>query len=231
LKDHMSRANTDEELLDLAYESSSVKFYEIADVSSIEFEEAMTIYVESFPENERRPVATIKMMLISRKSHLITGRMENETVFMALLYPLKGTSFLLGDYLATAKRYRGRGIGKMFLRSIFDVLDDIQFKYFLIQVDNPYLNRDEMKIKILEFYKKLGAKELKGIRYILPPLQGTAPTELILMVLSTVNDDYLTGESVRQIIIQMFGELYDRHEGDEFLTSILGGTPDRVWLE
>ena len=91
----MSRPNADEELLDLAYQCPSVNFYEIADVSFIEFEEAMEIYVESFPENERRPVAIIKEMLKSDESRLIVGERENEIVFMALLYLLKGTPFLL----------------------------------------------------------------------------------------------------------------------------------------
>lgn len=207
----------------------AVKFIEITDAYSVEFEDAMRIYIASFPENERRPVAVIKAMLNSGKSRLIIGSIENKVVFMALLYPLKGTSFLLGDYLATAEEYRGRGIGSGFLRSIFDIMGDMQFKYFLVQVENPYLDQDEMKMRRMKFYKRLGMRKLKSIRFILPPLQGTKPTELILMILST--EDHLAGDVIRSIIIEMFKELYDRHEGDEFLVSILEGMPDRIWLD
>ncbi len=228
-----SRADDAQESRDLIWEPHLVKFNEVDDVSSIEFEDAMGIYIASFPVNERRPVAAIKAMLDSGRSRLIVGRLGNEVAlaFMALLYPLTGTPFLLGDYLATAEGYRNKGIGKAFLRNIFNLIGDMQFKYFIVQVENPYIDHDEMRLRRMKFYKELGMKELKGIRYILPPLQGTKPTELMLMVLSTENEDCLAGEILRVMIIQMFEELYDRHEGDEFLTLILEGIPDQVWLD
>lgn len=228
-----SRADDAHESRDLIGESHLVKFDEVDDASSVEFDEAMKIYIAAFPDNERRPVAVVKAMLNSGRSRLIVGRVGNESAlaFMALLYPLTGTPFLLGDYLATAEGYRNKGIGKAFLGNIFDLIGDMRFKYFLVQVENPYIDHDEMKMRRTKFYKGLGMKELKGIRYILPPLQGTTPIELILMVLSTEDEDCLAGEILKAMIIQMFEELYDRHEGDEFLTLILGGIPDRVWLE
>jgi len=35
---------------------------------------------------------------------------------MALLYPLKSTDFILLDYIATHKGFRGKGIGEAFIR-------------------------------------------------------------------------------------------------------------------
>lgn len=208
-----------------------VRFKEVKDVQSQEFRDAMGIYSASFPDNERRPVASIKEMLNCDRITLITGRLESETVFMALLYPLKGTSFLLGDYLATAERHRGKGIGRAFLRSIFDSMKGMQLNYFLIQIENPHLDRDETKMRRLKFYRGLGMKRLLGVRYILPPLQGTKPTELVLMAFSREDDDRLAAETVRRVVVQMFDELYGRHEGDEFLASILGSMPDLIMLD
>lgn len=227
----MSRPNADEELPDLAYKCPSVNFYEIADVSSIEFEEAMKIYVESFPENERRPVATIKEMLKSGESRLIVGERENEIVFMALLYPLKGTPFLLGDYLATAKDFRSTGIGRAFLRYILDKMKDLQCNFFLIEIENPYLNEDETKMRRLKFYKRLGMKELMGVKYFLPPFEGIEPIEMILLVFSVENCNGLAGETVKGLVIHMFGELYDRYGNDDLLMSTLRSVPDLVRLD
>jgi GNAT superfamily N-acetyltransferase len=227
----MSRPNADEELLDLAYKCPSVNFCEIADMSSIEFEEAMKIYVESFPENERRPIATIKKMLESGESRLMVGERENEIVFMALLYPLKGTPFLLGDYLATAEDHRSTGIGRAFLRHILDEMKDLQCNFFLIEIENPYLNEDETKMRRLKFYKRLGMKELMDVKYFLPPFQGTEPTEMILLVFSVENCNHLAGETVRELVIHMFGELYERYGNDDLLMSTLRSIPDLVWLD
>ena len=227
----MSRPNVDEELLDLAYKCPSVNFYEIADVSSIEFEEAMKIYVESFPENERRPIATIKEMLKSGKSRLMVGERDKEIVFMALLYPMKGTSFLLWDYLATAEDCRSTGIGRAFLRHILDEMKELQCNFILIEIENPYLNEDETKMRRLKFYKRLGMKELMGVKYFLPPFKGIEPIEMILLVFSVENYNRLAGETVRDLVIHMFGELYDRYENDDLLMSTLRSIPDLVRLD
>jgi len=227
LKDQISRAN--KELLNLAYLCHSANFYRITDASSIEFEEAIRIYVESFPENERRSMAAIKEMIKSDRSHLIVGERENEIVLMSLLYPLKGTSFLLVDYLATAKKYRNAGLGRAFLRYIL-YRDNLRFNFILIEIENPYLDEDETKIKRMKFYKSLGMKELRGVRYLLPPFQGTEPVELILMLFTRKDADHLAGEIVRDLVVQLFGELYDRFDGDEFLTLTLRSIPDSVPL-
>jgi GNAT superfamily N-acetyltransferase len=227
---YMSRANATEDPDDLAYECRSVNFHEITDASSLEFEAAMRIYVESFPENERRPIATIKKMLESGESRLMVGEREKVIIFMALLYPIKGTSFLLGDYLATAESCRSTGIGRAFLMHILDGMRDLQCNFFLIEIENPYLNEDETKMRRLKFYKRLGMKELMSVGYILPPFQGTEPVELILMLFSREDADHLAGEIVRDLVIRLFGELYGRFEGDEFLTLTLKSIPYSVPL-
>jgi GNAT superfamily N-acetyltransferase len=191
----------------------------------------MRIYIESFPENERRLVATIKEMLKSSKSRLMVGEREKEIVFMALLYRIKGTSFLLGDYLATAEDYRSTGIGRAFLRHILDEMKDLQCNLFLIEIENPYLNEDETKMRRLRFYKRLGMKELMGVRYFLPPFEGIEPIEMILLVFSVENCNHLAGETVRDLVIHMFGELYDRHGNDDLLMSTLRSISDLVRLD
>lgn len=79
---------------------------------------------------------------------------EKDVVFMALLSPLKCTSFLIGYYLATDEEYRNRGIGKMFLRYLFTSRENPSFDHFLVEAGNPYLDSDETKLKRLNFYKK-----------------------------------------------------------------------------
>ena len=72
---------------------------------------------------------------------------------------------------------------------------------------------------------------MMGVRYILPPLQGTKTTELVLMVNSREDEDCLDGKMVRNLVILLFGMLYDRHEGDELLMSTLRSIPYLVRLD
>jgi hypothetical protein len=88
-----------------------------------------------------------------------------------------------------------------------------------------------MKNRRLKFYKRLGMKELTGVRYILPPLQGIKTTDLTLMTNPREDELFLEGEMVRNLVVRMFGELYDRYEGDEFLMRTLESIPKLVRLD
>ena len=59
----------------------SIEFCEIKDEFSKEFAEAMRIYLDSFPENERRPVPSLEREICSRKSRLIVGKFEGASGF------------------------------------------------------------------------------------------------------------------------------------------------------
>ncbi len=207
-----------------------VEFIEVKDTSSEEFKAAMDIYVASFPENERRPVVTIGMDIKTGKCRLIVGRMDAKVVFMALIRPIKETPFVRGDYMAIDEEYRSKGIGALFLKDIFAILNDIDFNYFLGEIENPYLDDDEIKGRRIKFYKKIGMKELKDVRYILPPLQGTLPTEMVLMVLCRTEEKCLKGEDVSGILKRIFRDIYSRSEEDEILAKILEGMPDIIDL-
>jgi len=159
---------------------------------------------------------------------LFIGYLEDKVVFMALLYPLKNTDFILLDYMATDKDFRNKKIAGIFIKHI---LNKIPEKYFLLEVEDPrYGTNKEEREKRLNFYKKLGAKELKDIRYILPPLSGNVPTQMILMVLPEYDEEKISGGLVKKLIIQIYKELYNRSVNDEFLNSFINSIKNPVEL-
>jgi GNAT superfamily N-acetyltransferase len=226
----MSEDNEERTAKKALFAHRSIEFCEIKDEFSEEFTEAMRIYLDSFPENERRPVASLEREISSEKSRLVIGKIDGKVAFMSLLHPVKGTSFLLCDYMAIAEGYRNLGIGERFLKNVFSILADIEFSYFLGEVENPYLDKDELKMRRVRFFKRMGMKELKDVRYLLPPLQETHPTEMILMVLCKTEANCLKGEELREILIRIFRNVYGREEDDEILAEILAGVPDKIVL-
>ena len=76
----------------------------------------------------------------------------------------------------------------------------------------------------------MGMKELKDVRYLLPPLQGTLPTEMILMVLSKIDGHFLDRDEVKSMIKQIFKNIYERDEDDEILDLILSDLPEMIRL-
>jgi len=210
-----------------------VEFVEIKDVNHSDFKEAMRIYTESFPPNERHPVDTIKQRLKDDRYRLYIGKLGHKVVFMSLLYPLKNTNFILFDYMATDRHYQNRGVGAEFVKTLIKSLGKNKpNKYLILEVENPnYGDNKEQRRRRLNFYKKLGAKEMKGVRYILPALSGKdSPTEMIIMILPNYNNGKIDGGSVKKLIYQIYKELYNRDKNDGLLNLFINDIEDTIEL-
>lgn len=185
-------------------------FTQITDVNSADFKSAMDIYSDSFPENERHPIDVITNRVALGLNQIYVGRREGETVFMALLWPLKNSQFILLDYMATDAAHRGKNIGSHFLKFMQEKLQSTNH-YFILEVENPASgDNQEDRQKRVSFYKRNGAKELKGVRYVLPPLQGDDPTDMILMIFPFYEDGKIEAQLVKNLITQIYRELYGR---------------------
>jgi GNAT superfamily N-acetyltransferase len=202
----------------------------VTDTTSTQFKAAMEIYCLSFPENERQPVDKIEERVNAGLSDMIVGEKDGKVAFMALLYPLRGTNFILLDYIATAPDYRNQGIGAEFLNNIINS-NKADGKYLILEVDDPRFgdNKDNRQRRV-RFYQRLGAKILKDVKYLLPPFLSDVPTGMILMMLPAPKEMIINGALVINLIRQIYRELYGRAQDDELLRSIIEGVPEEVEL-
>jgi hypothetical protein len=159
-----------------------------------------------------------------------SGKSNNEITFLALLWPLKKTDFILLDYIATKGTHRGKGIASAFLRELHDRLVNTE-KHLILEVENPnFGDQTQEKEKRVTFYKRHGARELKDVRYLLPPLDGKTPTEMILMILPEYRGETISGATVKNVIIQMYRELYNRQGDDALLDTFVHDIGDTIKL-
>jgi GNAT superfamily N-acetyltransferase len=191
-----------------------VEFIQITDIEQAPFKAALDIYECAFPANERHPLEVITARVAAGHNQLYVAHNENEVVFMALLWPLQNTRFILLDYMATSAASRGQNIGSRFLQHL-QAMARKQGKYYIIEAEHPGYgdNKEERQRRII-FYKKNGAKELKNVRYILPALQGDATTEMILMILPAYPGGKIDAITVNNLIRQIYKELYNRDATD-----------------
>lgn len=130
----------------------------------VAFEEIEKIYhrymVYDFPENERKPLASMERMY--QQGEYKGFVMEEEDAIIAywmLLQDSENQSFLL-DYFAVMKELRGQGYGSRALTSILDSVGEKDI--VIIEAENPKkaLNRQERELqeKRLEFYRKNGVR-------------------------------------------------------------------------
>jgi len=205
-------------------------FQEIDNITDNRFDEAMEIYIESFPPNERHNIERIKKRLSNSNNRLIVGLLKKSVVLVALIWSLMGTDFILFDYLAVKKEFRNKGFGTYFMEHVLDILK-IKNKYLVLEVEDPrYGNNKDDRSRRLEFYKRIGAKQLKDVKYILPPLSGPGPTDMVLMMMPEYKSGKISGKLVKNIIIRIYKELYGRDEDDELLNSFINNIPRNVEL-
>ena len=160
------------------------------------FEAAMEIYLHSFPANERQSVETIRTRLDHGQYILFTTIENSDVLGLLLLYPLVDCDFMVIDYLAINNEHRKKGIGAWLLLEVMDMVrKEYKDKYIVLETEDPEYgeNRGERAARV-GFYKKLGARKLEGVHYILPALAGDMPTEMILMLMPGYENDVLPGQ-------------------------------------
>lgn len=190
----------------------------------------MAIYVEAIPVAERQNIDTIKDRIQNGKEKLYIGSIDDKVAFMALLYPLESSQFVLLDYMAVKPEYRKHGLGSEFLKNI-NRITDLKNRFFIFEVEDPKAGSDEeTRQRRVYFYRKNGAKILKHVCYVLPALQGNTPTDMILLVMAPNRPVWLSGEAIKDAIKQIYGELYFRDESDPLLKSFIDKVPDRIEL-
>lgn len=207
-----------------------VKFSKVADTNDRYFSEALKIYVNAFPQNERQSEATIRDRVSKGQNLLWIGYMNDELVFMALLWPLRNTGYAVLDYMATEASHQGEGIATAFMQRMEDDLRKKKSSLILEVEDEKRGHNIEERKRRKSFYRKNGAKELKNVRYILPPLEGDTPTDMSLMIFPDYGAPTIESDEVRSLILQMYRELYGRDRDDSYLTSVIDDLRDPIEL-
>lgn len=138
-----------------------------------DFDQVYKILDESFPEEEKRNYEEQFSLLNDKRCKIFVERDKNGKIIVFFSVWVFD-NFCFGEHLATDKNYRNLGLGKKLLESCLKYFD----KPFILEVEPP---RDEMSIRRINFYKRLGFY-LNNFEYKQPALQKhTHPCDLYVM--------------------------------------------------
>lgn len=186
-----------------------VTFVQLQDSQHPDFPAVIDLYEGAFPPSTKI-VTPLAIARIERNIYqLFVGYEASQVVFMAMFYSLRDSEFVLLAYIATHPVYRGQGIGSTFLRQTVDRLQR-DSKYLLLEVKNPDFGDDKaLRQRRVNFYRRIGARMMKGVRFVPPILSSDPPAELILMIAPTYRESVLPGRLVAQLIAQLYIEGYE----------------------
>lgn len=190
---------------------------------------ALEIYTNSFPSNERHPIDKIKERINKHKSILYVGLENKKVNSFGLIWNLEGSNFILLDYFAVDEKERNRGIGKMFYNYLTKEVRKLG-KFLILEVEKPINQYDYEKINRIKFYLNNKTQIIKDTPYILPALDSTTNTEMLLMIADGENCRDLNQEKIKNLIKKIYKELYQRDKNDLLLLSFIDKVPISITL-
>lgn len=208
--------------------NTKLSFHEILDIKDIHFANAMNIYDEAFPSNEKQPLSLIKKRITESRSRLFVGLLNADVTCMALLWDFKDLEFVLLDYMAVAKEHRNNQFGTGLFNHLTKTINANK-KYMVIEVENHLFgDNKDLRKKRINFYIKNGAYVLNEVPYMLPSLDGTLPTEMILMISPKYQNDIIEFDKMETLIKRLYLDLYEKTDDNSLLISILKNTPNKI---
>ncbi len=207
-----------------------IQFLRIHDIQSHHFHNAMQIYRDSFPANEQHPIQTIEQRILSGRQELYVCVDSDQVMAFALLWNFEKLDFTLLDYLAVNKNQRGQQLGSQLLRYLKRITSK-KGKHLVMEVENPSGEANPTnRINRIEFYLKNGAYIIKDTPYILPTLNNTTPTQMILMVIPFVNNTTFSPPQIADLITQLYIDLYGKTDHDATLIQLIHSIPSTITL-
>ena len=208
-----------------------MNLFEVGDIRDSCFSEAMKIYLDSFPANERQSIDLIKKRFNENRYQLFVGTIGDEVAVFSLIYRFKHPDFYLLDYYAVKANYRDQKLGTDFLKALFNEMKLNENKVFLIlEVEDPnYGNNRKERTRRVQFYKSLGVRQIESMRYILPPLDnGKELTDMIIMIYPAPKCKKITCETLVSLVNELYIEKYNRSANDPLFKKCLELVPKKI---
>ncbi len=162
------------------------------------FTPLVDVFVESFPENERRPLPWFKE-LVETEPRFHCKVVSKGSLCAALLCYWQFDGFVYVEYLAVNPAIRSKGLGTLLMR---EFLDDIALPVVL-EVEPPVSQLTERRVG---FYQRLGFRLLPD-NYVQPSygVVPGLPLKLMLCGETTVT----TTEMIRTIHREVYSSFED----------------------
>ena len=71
---------------------------------------------------------------------------------------------------------------------------------------------------------------MTNFKYLMPPLAGNSPTNMLLMVYTESDLIALNPQSLSHIVTALYSKVYEKDEDDPYLGQMMENLPDNVVL-
>ena len=101
-----------------------------------------------------------------------------------------------------------------------------------MEVEDPQDGKNlEERQRRVNFYRRLGAKCLQDVRYILPAMDGTTSTIMILMTFTQGNISVMPRSEVENLLLDLYQQVYNKNADDPLVLDVIQRLPKEIKLQ
>ncbi len=197
------------------------------DLNETLLDQLRSIYLDSFPPSERDDFQNVVARIVDGSRWLSTVEQAGELLSFAIVVPLADTHVHYLEYIATAEKARGKGVGSVLLKFVCAHLRSLgHITGLLLEVESERAGPEEERLlrrRRVEFYKRHGAVPVDAApAYRAPNMAGEGAIPFRLMWIPVeIPATPLSGELLRQCIVSIYRQSYGRPGDDRLLQNVL----------
>jgi len=194
------------------------------------FSDLLSLYDEAFPSSERKPVAVLRRMLAVEDYYFLLATENEITVGLAIVRVLRDGTAALLEYMTVVPSQRRRGIGGQIVLAAARAVNAPPVT-LLLEVESDRIKSPDQSLRARrkQFYRMLGALELRDLSWIMPPVIATPPPAMEMMVLAPAVSS-IRREKLRQWLVNIYVDVYGQSADDPRIDVMLRDLPEEVEL-
>lgn len=206
-----------------------INFYNITDRENQEYYEAIEVYKAGTPDELQLKEEVLHEKMDSGNAVIIMAKQNVMPAFMAMLWKLEGTDFMINEIISVIPSFQDVPFSKMY----FDVLKHSEYyqKYhILFEAEDPDFGIREERLEKLNYYFSHGFQWLKGIKTIVPHPLGESHENTILLLLTQNRFVEFTKSEIKTLIEKLYKELYHTEKDAYIVDEIIKHLPPQIEL-
>ena len=210
-------------------QKTMINFYNISDRDNQEYYEAIEVYKAGTPEELQLKPEDLNKKMDSGNAIIILGKQNIMPAFMAMLWKLEGTDFIINEIISIIPSFKDVPFSKMY----FDVLKHSEYyqsHHILFEVEDPDFGDKTERIQKLEHYFSHSFQLIQGVKTVVPSPIDESYENTLLMLLTQDRFHQFSKTKISQLLIKIYSDLYDTEKDTYLMKGLLEHIPETVEL-
>ena len=203
-----------------------IRITELEPNDGVGLDRVVALYQAEILQTEQRPEAEFRSLIRRPDYRFVVARLDDAIIGFAVAWVPDQADFWLFEYAAVSPEARGNKIGSHLLLASRELIG-IE-RTALIEVDAD--TGSEQQAKRLEFYKRLGCRQLSGLNYLLPLDAFGKPPPMWLLAMLHPDVTSVPVMVLEEWLRRIYSEAYARRLDDPRLAKMIDPLPDDVPL-